>query len=58
MGDFHLGRGEYEDAIGSYAEGLKLDPSNATLRQKLDAAINACKKENAILGESLNCGSK
>jgi tetratricopeptide (TPR) repeat protein len=57
LGDFHLGRGEYDDAIASYEEGLKLDPSNAALRQKLDGAIKACKKENAILNEGLNCGA-
>lgn len=58
LGDFHLGRGEYDDAITSYQRGLQLDPSNSVLRQKLDGAINACKKENAILNEGLSCGSR
>ena len=58
MGDFHLGRGEYDDAISSYQEGLNLDPSNGALRQKLGGAIKACKKENAILNEGLSCGSR
>jgi len=57
MGDFLLGRGEYDDAIASYQKGLKLDPSNALLLQKLEAGIKACKKENAILNEGLKCGS-
>jgi tetratricopeptide (TPR) repeat protein len=56
MGDFHLGRGEYDEAISSYQEGLNLDPSNAALRKKLDAAIRTCKKESAVLGENLSCG--
>ena len=57
LGDFHRGRGEYNDAITYYQKGLQLEPSNAELRQKLDEATKACKKENAILGESFNCGS-
>jgi len=57
MGDFLLGRGEYDDAIASYQKGLKLDPSNSLLLQKLEAGIKACKKENAILNEGLKCGS-
>jgi len=57
MGDFHLGRGEYDDAIASYQKGLRLDPSNSLLLQKLEAGIKACKKENAILNEGLKCGS-
>jgi hypothetical protein len=58
LGDFHVKRGEYDDAISSYQRGLQLDPSNATLRQKLEEAIRACHKENSILGENLNCGSR
>ena len=55
MGDFHRGRGEYDDAIAAYAEGLQLDPSNTQLRQKLDATILACKKEVAILNDGFKC---
>jgi serine/threonine protein kinase len=55
-GKFHLGRGEYDEAIASFQEGLKLDPSNAVLRQELDGAIKACKSETATLGESFKCG--
>jgi serine/threonine protein kinase len=56
LGDFHLGRGEYDSAIASYQDGLQLDPNNAELREKLAKAIQACKKENAILNEGLSCG--
>lgn len=58
LGDFHLRRGEYDDAISSYQRGLQMDPGNSTLRQKLQGAINACRKENDILNEGLNCGSR
>jgi serine/threonine-protein kinase len=57
MGDFHLSRGEYDDAIASYQKGLQLDPSNSVLRQKLAGAINTCKIESKILGESFRCGA-
>jgi tetratricopeptide (TPR) repeat protein len=56
LGDFHYKRGENDDAIASYEEGLKMDPSNAELRHRLEETINACKKENAILNESFKCG--
>jgi len=58
MGKWHLGRGEYDDAIASFREGLKLDPTNAELRQKLEETINACKKENDILNEGFKCGAQ
>lgn len=58
MGDFHLGRGEYDDAIAEYRKGLERDPSNAILQQRLDKAIQACKKENAILNEGFSCGGR
>ena len=58
LGDFHYKRGEYDDAIGSYQEGLNLDPSDAVLRQKLEETIKACKKENAILQEGFKCGGR
>jgi hypothetical protein len=57
LGDFHLGRGEYDDAITSYQKGLQLDPSNPVLQKKLAGAINTCKIESKILGESFRCGS-
>jgi cytochrome c-type biogenesis protein CcmH/NrfG len=57
MGDFHFKLGEYDDAIASFREGLKLDPSNAELRQKLQEAIKACQSERATLGGNLKCGA-
>jgi len=57
LGDWHLTRGEYDDAIASYREGLNMDPSNAELRQKLEKTIQACKTEKAALGESFKCGA-
>jgi tetratricopeptide (TPR) repeat protein len=56
-GDYYAKRGEYEKAIASYEESLKLDPSNTALRQKLDETIKACKQENAIMLEGLKCGT-
>ena len=58
LGDFHLQRGEYDEAIASFQRGLQLDPSNSGLRQKLENAVRACRKENAILNEGLSCGSR
>jgi hypothetical protein len=58
LGDFHFNRGEYDDAIASYQKGLQADSSNSELRQRLGKAIEACKKENAILNEGLSCGSR
>jgi hypothetical protein len=55
-GDFHRARGEYDDAIASYEDGLKLDPSNTVLRQKLDATIKECKKGNDLLNLDFKCG--
>ena len=57
LGDFDLGRGEYHDAIIQYQEGLKLDPSNSVLHQKLDGAIKACNAEKQILKPELNCST-
>jgi len=56
LGDFHYKRAEYDDAIAAYAEGLRLDPSNAELRRKIEDAIKVCRKENAILNEGFKCG--
>lgn len=56
-GDYHLRRGEFDQAIASYQEGWKLDPSNALLRKKLDGAIQACKQENAVEALHLKCGA-
>jgi hypothetical protein len=58
LGDFHVNRGEYAEAIDSYQKGLQIDPSNSVLREKIRNAISACQKENSILNESNNCGSR
>ena len=55
LGDFHFKRGEYDDAIAAYREGLGLDPSNAEIRQKVMNAIKACKSEDANLGATFRC---
>ncbi len=56
LGEFHLKRGEYDEAIAAYQKGLEYDPSNAELHKLLDQAISTCKKENAVLNEGLKCG--
>ncbi len=58
MGRFHQRRGEYDEAIDEYRQGLKLDPNNAEIQKLLQETINACKRENAILGEGLKCGAQ
>jgi TonB family protein len=57
LGRFLLAHGEFDDAIAAFREGLKLDPANAELHQNLAEAIEACKRENAILNDSLTCGA-
>jgi len=41
MGKFHMARGEYDQAIHSYEEGLRLDPLNQELQDLLDEAKKA-----------------
>ena len=36
---FHKKRGEYDEAIASFQQGLKLDPSNGELHQQLEETI-------------------
>ncbi len=57
MGKFHLGRGEYDEAIADFRRGLTFDPSNALLTRNLEIAINMCKKENELFGENNKCGA-
>ncbi len=49
LGDFYLARGEYDNAINEFQKGLNLDPSNATLRGRLDRAIKAKAAESRVL---------
>ncbi|HLY59377.1 MAG TPA: protein kinase [Terriglobia bacterium] len=49
LGDFYLSRGEYDNAITEFQKGLSLDPSNATLREKLDRAKKAKAAESRVL---------
>jgi hypothetical protein len=58
QGKFHLARGEYDEAIASFQEGVNLDPSNAELRRELKGSIEACRKEEALLREGLRCGAR
>lgn len=55
MGDFHLQRGDYAEAVASYRQGLKLDPFNTDIPQKIELAIRECKEENKVMGEHLKC---
>lgn len=48
-GDFYLKRGEYDSAIASYVEGLKLDPTNAELKDDIAKAKKAQDIENKVL---------
>ncbi len=57
MGDFYFARGDYDAAIAAYQEGLKLDPSNEVLRQKLSKVIKECEAENRVLDEHDKCGA-
>jgi hypothetical protein len=55
LGDFHLRRGEFDEAISAYQAAEKIVPGSIEIRQKLDSTIAACKKERAILAEDLKC---
>jgi len=41
LGDFHYEHVEYDDAISSHQAALKLDPSNAAVKEKLQKAQQA-----------------
>jgi serine/threonine-protein kinase len=49
LGDMYLRRGEYSAAIDEYQKGLNEDPSNPTLRQKIDEARKAKAAEERVL---------
>ncbi len=57
LGDFHLKRSEYDEAIAAYQKALSRYPSNLDLRRKLANAIAICKKENALLNAGFRCGA-
>ncbi len=49
MGDLYYDRGEYNDAIREYQNGLNLDPSSTDLRNKLQRAQKAKAAEERVL---------
>jgi cytochrome c-type biogenesis protein CcmH/NrfG len=49
LGDFYFKDGKYNDAIQAYQEGLKLDPSNPELLDRVQRAQNAEAAEEKIL---------
>jgi hypothetical protein len=57
QGDFHLRRGEYDEAMHAYQVALKANPGNAAIKKKLDAAVTACKQESVTLNENMKCGA-
>lgn len=49
MGDVFYNRGDYDTALREYRRGLRADPSNATLKSKVEAALKAKAAESRIL---------
>jgi len=47
-GDFHYDNGEYDEAIKSYQQGLKLDRANVKLHQKIQRAQKGKATEGAV----------
>lgn len=47
-GDFHYENGEYDEAIKSYREGLKLDHANAELRKRIQRAQKGKATEGVV----------
>jgi small glutamine-rich tetratricopeptide repeat-containing protein alpha len=54
-GDVMLRLGDYDSALSAYQRGLRLDPSNADLRQKFESAKRACVNERKIQGNASKC---
>jgi serine/threonine protein kinase len=48
-GDFWFNRYQYDDAIKAYGEGLKLDPANTELLQKMERAKKAKAAEERVV---------
>jgi serine/threonine protein kinase len=49
MGDLFYDRGDYDSAIGEYQKGLRADPANTTLQNKIQAAKKAKAAEERLL---------
>lgn len=49
MGNFYFDRGEYDNSIREYENGLSLDPTNAALKSGLDRARKAKAAEERVL---------
>jgi serine/threonine protein kinase len=49
MGDLYYDRGDYDSAIASYQDGLRADPTNSTLKDKIQAAQKAKAAEQRLL---------
>lgn len=56
--EYYAKRGDYEEAVVCYRERQKLDPSNDSIRQRIEYIIKSCKRENEILQINLNCDPK
>jgi hypothetical protein len=56
--EYFAKRGDYEEAVVCYRERQKLDPSNDSIRQRIEHIIKSCKEENEILQINLNCDPK
>jgi serine/threonine protein kinase len=48
LGDVYYENGQYDKAIGEYEKGLKLDPSNARLREKIRRTQTAKATEESL----------
>ncbi len=49
MGDLFYDRGDYDSAIGEYQKGLRADPANTTLQNKIQNAKKAKAAEERLL---------
>jgi serine/threonine protein kinase len=49
LGNFYLDHGDYDKAIAEFQRGLRLDPSNQTLRESIEKAQKAKAAEQRIL---------
>jgi len=49
LGNFYLDHGDYDKAIAEFQKGLRLDPSNPTLRESFRRAQRAKAAEERIL---------